>query len=162
MKSLIPILALCLTVGACKKATDVPSREDALRGGAWRQVSGTVTYRIPGTNKDSTFNYWEAAPECEKDNTLSFLPNFDGTLGYGANRCDQSEPSTANFWWELQNNDETLEINYIGEYFYGAEPLRAEIVEFSGNSMTLRYQIRDTIAPQTTPTTFTFLNRYTK
>ena len=163
MKPFLSILSFVLLLAACKKATDVTSREDSLRGeGGWRQTSGSVKYRIPGTNQDTTADYWKNVAECYKDNKIVFKENYDGTVQYGANRCDPSEPSIRTFFWQLLNNDEVLELNYVGDAFFGAEPVRADITAFSGSSMTLRYTAADTLPGQNKPTTFTYTNSYSK
>lgn len=152
-----------LFTAACKKATDVTSREDQLRGeNGWQQTAGMVKYRVPGTNIDSNTDYWKNASPCFKDNRFVFGEVNDGTLQSGANRCDIGEPSTRTFFWQLLDGDEVLEINYIGDAFFGAEPVRAQITEFSSNSMKLTYTASDTLPGQMLPTTFTYTNTYTK
>lgn len=152
-----------LFTAACKKATDVTSREDQLRGeGGWVQTAGFVKYRVPGTNIDSNIDYWKSASPCFKDNRFVFGQVNDGTLQSGANRCDAGEPSTRTFFWQLLDGDQVLEINYVGDAFFGAEPVRAQITEFSSNSMKLMYTASDTLPGQSLPTTFTYTNTYTK
>ena len=159
---LLAVSAILFTA-ACKKATDVISREDELRGeGGWRQTSGFVKYRVPGTNIDSNTDYWKNVAECYKDNRFIFEEVNAGTLQYGANRCDPGEPSMRTFFWQLLEGDQVLELNYVGDAFFGAEPLRAQITEFSGSSMKLVYTTKDTLPGQSLPTTFTYTNGYSK
>ena len=161
--SLFLVAACALLAVSCKKAADVPSREDALRGeGGWKQTAGRVKYRAPGTNIDSNVDYWKVVPECYKDNRFVFKSVNDGTLQSGANRCDVGEPSQRTFFWQLLNGDQTLEINYVGDAFFGVEPLRATIKEFSGSSIILEYTSSDTLLNQSQPTTFYYTNTYTK
>ena len=164
MKQLFILLAAGLTLAAsCKKASDVTSREDELRGeGGWKQTAGRVKYRVPGTNIDSNSDYWRNARECYKDNKFVFKAINDGTLQSGPNRCDVGEPSQRTFFWQLLDGDQVLEINYVGDAFFGVEPLRAQIKEFTGSSMVLEYSFDSVQQGQFQPTTFTFTNTYSK
>lgn len=164
MKHLLPLLAVgVLLAASCKKAKDVTSREDQLRGeGGWKQTSGRVKYRVPGTNVDSNIDYWKSVAECYKDNKFVFKAVNDGTLQSGANRCDVGEPSQRTFFWQLLEGDQVLEINYVGDAFFGVEPLRATIKEFNGSNMVLEYTARDTFPGQNQLTTFTYTNGYSK
>ena len=159
---LLAVSALLFTT-ACKQATNVTSREDDLRGeGGWKQTSGRVKYRVPGTNIDSNSDYWKDVPACYKDNRFIFEDVNAGTLQYGANRCDPGEPTSRYFFWQLLEGDEVLELNYVGDAFFGAEPMRGQITEFTGSNMTLVYSTRDTLPGQNLPTTFTYTNGYSK
>ena len=164
MKQFFILLGLgLLSAASCKKAKDVTSREDQLRGeSGWTQTSGRVKYRVPGTNVDSNVDYWSRVDSCYRDNKFIFKAINDGTLESGMRRCDIGEPSQRTFFWQLLEGDEVLEINYIGDAFFGVEPLRAQIKEFNGSTMVLEYTARDTIFGQNQPTTFTYTNGYSK
>lgn len=160
---LLLLLAIALIWTSCSKVDDIVSREDLLRNGNWRQTAGTTTYKMFPSNKDTVYNYWKDAPECYKDNYLTFKANFDGEINYGSKVCDQSEPVAKTFFWELRERDSTLEINNVGAAFYGAsDPVHAKIITLSENVLAISYQVLDTNTYPLPHRLLTFRNVYGK
>jgi hypothetical protein len=45
---------------------------------------------------------------CDKDNTVTFVSNGNGTADEGATKCNAADPQTVAFTWTFENNETTL------------------------------------------------------
>ena len=50
---------------------------------------------------------------CQKDNLLTFSPNFTGILDEGATKCNPGDPQSNPFTWSLANNETLLHVSTV-------------------------------------------------
>ncbi len=161
MKSALFLSAAALVLlGACSKSDTPTSREDNLRG-TWKQTGGTVTAFYIPFDRDTTADYWKTAPKCYTDNTITFGDGYSGLASYGKEQCVATEPQTETMVWQVRSNDTILEVNNVGAYFYGANPMRGAIQELTANTLKIRYTV-DTPATSAVRGPYVYVNTYTK
>jgi hypothetical protein len=150
-----------VSVVSCKKAESPVTREDELRDGKWKMVTGTIR-ADPYSGLDTTYNYFATLPDCEKDDYLVFKTNFDGTQN-SASKCSPAEPDEIQFRWELYNNATGINFWNAEQTFFGRSTLSAPIINYTSSRFTLRY-VELTVSPvdNTKRDTFTYTHTFEK
>ncbi len=160
MKAYSLLAAFVLLFAACKKDEPASSVEARLRGN-WKQSAGKVTYFYAPTQLDTTVDYFKDGAKCYKDDVLSFKDGYKGEVSYGADACSPSEQQISTLTWRVRNNDTTLEVDNVRQFFYGADPMRGTLDGEIGGTFTVRYPV-DSIDNNGRPLRYTFTNTYSK
>jgi hypothetical protein len=137
MKKMIQFSATALMVSSvlftsCKKDDDGPkSNTEKLTVSAWKFDNIKVDLDNDGTGETSGDSFVD---ECEKDNLIVFLPNGNGSIDEGGEKCDPQEPQTTPFTWTFKEN-ETI-INFPTSVVLGVDG-DVKLVSLTENSMVL-------------------------
>ncbi len=161
MKAYSLFAAVVLLFAACTKDDPAPSVEDRLRGN-WKQSAGNVTYFYAPTQLDTTVEYFKDGAKCYKDDVLTLKDGYLGEVFYGAEACNPSEQQISTLTWQVRNNDTTLEVNDVRQFFYGANPMRGTLVGEVGNTFTVRYAVDSVLPVSGRPIRYTYTNTYTR
>lgn len=102
--SCLTVTALVLTISGCQKeetsSSDRPKTE-LITDGNWK-FSKAIS---------SGINVSAFIDDCFKDNIVSFQVNGNGQLDEGTTKCDNSDPQTVAFTWNLINNETVLHVS---------------------------------------------------
>lgn len=160
MRSIVLFSILALAVTACKKETPLPDRASQLRG-KWKISASKRTSFYFFTQRDTTVNHFPKLPACYKDDILTLREGFTGEVFYGSVLCTPAEQNIDDITWQLQQQDTVLEINNARRFFFGAEPMRGQIVGEIGKTFTIRYKNNE-VDSFNRPEVVTYENTYTR
>ncbi len=154
-RTILSIAALTLLFAACKKADETTSYEDMLRGGQWKRISLTATYRLP-TGTITTDNVYPNLDSCKMDNTLEFKVNYVGTEHKNARKCGAGDPDETAFNWEIFNSGKNIRLYNIPETFNGESSINGDVITLNSNELSIRYVAidRDPITQDADTVTF--------
>lgn len=141
MKYLILSLSVVLLLAAaCTKVNTPVTQQDWLRVGKWKVATAKVHNKSKSLNIDTTYSDTTLYQPntCNADNYLVFGANYGGTVHTGSNKCYASEPDTSNFYWELVNNGNNMNI-YNADVFFGIPSVVASVTNLTQSSFTLTY-----------------------
>jgi hypothetical protein len=95
---------------ACKKDKD-QTRSELLAAKAWKLADYG-----DDINKNGIIDASESdLGNCEKDDSYAFASGGTGTFDEGASKCDQADPQTAAFSWQLTEGETKLTLS-VGVY----------------------------------------------
>lgn len=137
MRYILLSAILLLSFASCEKAETPASREDELRSGKWKLVAGTAKWD-PAIGLDTLVNYYNALPDCDKDDYLVFGTNFQGSQ-FSDGKCDPSEPDEVQFMWELYDNGTGIHFWYANETFFEQSAVSAPFVSYTSQRFTIRH-----------------------
>ena len=108
MKPSIFILALCVSLLACKKDSgSSTSNTQQISSADWKYDTGGVS----DANGNIIIPFTSATvPDCLTDNTIHFNSNGTGTVAENANVCPGA-PGTSTFNWSFSNSETVLNVS---------------------------------------------------
>ncbi|MCF8238393.1 MAG: lipocalin family protein [Saprospiraceae bacterium] len=147
------LLAISLTMGACKKDDDTQSTSDILIEGKWDLTAATINPGVeifPGIVVNDLLIDEEP---CDADDLTIFNADGSSAGDEGATKCDPSDPQNYNNGtWSLSSDEKTLTISIEGT-------LIAFIVKSASSSKLVLETAADKLDssfPATSTVTFTF------
>lgn len=152
----ISILAIALTMGACKKDDDSKSARDILIEGQWDLTAAKVNPGIevfPGVVISDLLIDEEP---CDADDLTIFNADGTATGDEGATKCDPSDPQTySNGTWSLSSDEKQLTIDFDGE------EITFNIASITDTQLVLTASADsvDPDYPSTSTITFTFVKK---
>ena len=153
MKKLTLVLALALSLGACKKnsgSNTQTSGAGILTSGSWRITSSISALEWPapvGTQSSDLFALLDA---CEQDNLYIFSSNGTATADEGPTKCNASDPQTkAAGSWSLSNNDKSFSMSGSGF------SIPADVLTLNNSTFTIQYVTNINGIKATTTTSYT-------
>ncbi len=160
MRSIALFAFLAFAVTACKKETAPPDRAAQLRG-KWKISASKRTSFYFLTQRDTTVDFFPKLPACYKDDILTLREGVGGEVFYGAVSCTPAEQNIDEITWQVIRRDTVLEVNNARRFFFGADPMRGEIIGDVGSTFTIRYKNneRDSF---NRPEVITYENTYTR
>ncbi len=162
MRSIVLLAVVALSVAACKKEDSKTSTDNAAKlRGNWKLSASKRTSFFYITQRDTTENWFPEIPDCYKDDVLKLNEGFNGEVFYGAKSCTPAEQQTALITWQVMQNDTVLEINNARQLFFGADPMRGQLVGDVGNTFTVRYKNNE-VDSFLRPEVVTYENTYTR
>ena len=143
-KNFLHFLTLLLIISeysACKKgATSTKTKTQLITEQSWTLVSYRYNF-----NSGAWTDGYATIPNCQKDNKLSFLSNFEYKLDEGATKCNSSDPQIFQQGsWSLLSNETKLSSSYNGTTRV------VDIVELDNTS--LKTSRKDTVGTNTSIT----------
>ncbi len=162
----IAALAFIISAPACKKATTTVSRQEEMRGGKWKVVSGNVRYD-PFVGIDTTITYQKyldtTGQGCKADDYLVFLDNYDGEQNSAANKCSAADPDVVPFRWQLYDDDKGIYFLNANETFFAEETVKADFINYNVGRFTIRHaRYFKSFADTTRFDTVTFTQTFSK
>ncbi len=133
---ILGLSAVMLFALSCTKVTSPVTQQQMLRTGKWKISSATFSNRNIGlkTVVNDTF----LTNGCVADNYLVFGAGNAGVVNTGNNKCNASEPNTQNFYWDLINNGNTLDI-YNATLAFETPSVIGTVSNFSQSGFTMKY-----------------------
>lgn len=141
MKYLLTVVSALVLFTACKKVETPNSREQELREGRWKHSAMTMKYD-PFIGKDTTYNLFDSLPvwpPCKKDNFIMFGSGLDARQYRGDLKCNESEPESVPFHWNLDNDKNTLNLWSVDNTFFGKAIISAPFKQYSTERFVIEY-----------------------
>ncbi|MCC7400567.1 MAG: lipocalin family protein [Chitinophagaceae bacterium] len=88
---------------SCKKESKQKTKTDLITQAIWKFSTATAN----GVDVSLLLQ------SCQKDNTLSFQANGNGTIDEGATKCNPGDPQSAPFTWSFQNNETSIHASTV-------------------------------------------------
>ncbi len=111
----LSLLAISLTMGACKKDEDTKSTADILVEGQWDLTGLTINPGFEVFPGVVISDLLIDEDPCDADDLTIFNADGSATGDEGATKCDPSDPQTySNGSWSLSADEKTLTITFDG------------------------------------------------
>jgi hypothetical protein len=108
LRTLSIVAIAALGFSACKKSKDDKSRTELLTQANWKVVAIQERSSLTapwGPNEHLT------APNCEKDNFITFKTPNTGELNEGPTKCSAGDPQIETFTWAFTDGEKKLNID---------------------------------------------------
>lgn len=126
---LIASSAFVLIATGCKKnKNDDPTppaktKTELISTGTWKFSTATV----------NGINVSGALQSCQKDNTLTFQANGNGTIDEGATKCNGGDPQSSPYTWNFANDETILHVSTV---LFAGGSNDFNVVEISDTKLT--------------------------
>lgn len=98
------LVLLAIVFQSCKKSSSTPkTKTELIAQSNWKFSKATVG----GTDVSAMLQ------SCQKDNTLSFQSNGNGTVDEGSTKCNAGDPQTYPFTWSFQSGETILHASAV-------------------------------------------------
>lgn len=149
----LSLLAMALTMGACKKDDDTKSTSDILIEGKWDLTAAKINPGFEVFPGIVLSDLLLDEDPCDADDLTIFNADGTATGDEGATKCDPSDPQTySNGTWSLSADEKTLTINF------DMTPVIFNVKSVSSSTIVLETAADnfDDTFPSTSTVTFTF------
>ncbi len=105
LKITLSLLVFAIVLQSCKKdsTSKTKTKTDLITEATWKFSTATAN----GTDVSA------ALQACQKDNTLTFQANGNGTADEGATKCNAGDAQSAPFTWSFQNNETSIHASTV-------------------------------------------------
>ncbi len=149
----LSLLAMSLTMGACKKDDDTQSTSDILIEGKWDLTAANINPGFEVFPGVVLSDLLIDEDPCDADDLTVFNADGTATGEEGATKCDPSDPQTySNGTWALSADEKTLTMDFDGtEIAFTVKSASSSkiVLETAADNF-------DTDFPSTSTVTFTF------